>query len=77
MSFTGNSQVASVPASAVSNPIGVGGDWRAVVVPNEIARDVAEAFAGPGAVTVSISGHPPLVVPATAEPRRALAECLR
>lgn len=77
LSFTGNGQVASVPISAVANPTGLGGDWRAVVAPDEIARDVAETFAGPGAVTVSISGYPSLVVPSTAEPRRVLAECLR
>lgn len=76
LSFTGNGQVASVPIAAVTDPNGTGGHWRAVVAPDEIARDVAEAFAGPGAVTVSISGYPPLVVPATPEPRRALAECL-
>lgn len=76
LSFTGNGQVASVPISAVANPAGLGGDWRAVVPPDEIARDVAETFAGPGAVTVSVTGYPPLVVPTAAEPRRVLAECL-
>ena len=77
LSFTGNGQVASVPISAVANPTGVGGDWRALVAPDEIARDVAETFAGPGAVNVSIGGYPSLVVPTGPEPRRALAECLR
>jgi hypothetical protein len=76
LSFTGNGEVASVPVAAVAIPTGLGGDWRAVVAPDEIARDVAETFAGPGTVEVSISGYPPLVVPSTAEPRRALAECL-
>jgi hypothetical protein len=76
LSFTGNGQIASVPISAVSSPTGLGGDWRAVVAPDEIARGVAETFAGPGTVEVSITGYPPLVVPSTAEPRRALAECL-
>ena len=41
-----------------------------------MARDVAETFAGPGTVDVSISGIPSLVVPAGAEPRRVLSECL-
>ena len=76
LSFTGNGQVASVPIAAVANPTGLGGDWRAVVSPDEIARDVADTFAGPGAVKVSITGYPPLVVPSSAEPRQVLAECL-
>jgi len=75
MSFTGNGQVASLPVSAVVNPAGLGGDWRAAVPPDEIARDVAETFAGPGTVEVSIGGYPPLVVPSGAEPRRVFAEC--
>ena len=77
LSFTGNGQVASVPVAAVANPTGLSGDWRAVVAPDETARDVAEIFAGPGTVEVSITGYPPLVVPSTPEPRRVLAECLR
>jgi hypothetical protein len=76
LSFTGNGQAASLPVSAVINPGGIGGEWRAMVPPDEHARDVAEAFAGPGTVEVSVSGTPPLVVPSTAEPRRALADCL-
>ncbi len=76
LSFTGNGQVASVPVAAVANPSGLSGDWRAVIAPDEIARDVAETFAGPGTVEVSISGYPPLVVPSTGEPRRVFAECL-
>lgn len=76
LSFTGNGQVASVPIAAVANPGGLGGDWRAVVAPDEIARDVAETFAGPGTVEVSIGGYPPLVVPSGGEPRRVFAECL-
>ncbi len=76
LSFTGNGQVASAPISAVANPTGPGGDWRAVVGPDEIARDVAETFAGPAAVTVTVSGYPSLVVPSSAEPRRVFSECL-
>jgi hypothetical protein len=76
LSFTGNGQGASLPVSAVMNPGGIGGEWRAMVAPDEHARDVAEAFAGPGTVEVSVSGTPPLVVPSTAEPRRVLADCL-
>lgn len=76
LSFTGNGQAASLPVSAVINPGGVGGEWRAVVPPNEHARDVAETFAGPGTVEVSVSGTPPLVVSAAAEPRRVIADCL-
>lgn len=76
LSFTGNGQAASLPVSAVVNPGGVGGQWRAMVSPDEHARDVAETFAGPGTVEVSVSGTPPLVVSSTAEPRRALADCL-
>ena len=76
LSFTGNGQAASLPVSAVINPGGIGGEWRAMVPPDEHARDVAETFAGPGAVNVSVTGTPPLVVPSTAEPRRVLADCL-
>ena len=76
LSFTGNGQAASLPVSAVMNPGGIGGEWRAMVPPDEHARDVAEAFAGPGTVEVSVSGTPPLVVPSTAEPRQVLADCL-
>ena len=76
LSFTGNGQAASLPIAAVINPGGVGGEWRAMVPPDEHARDVAETFGGPGTVEVSVSGTPPLVVPATAEPRRVLGECL-
>ena len=46
LSFTGNGQAASLPVSAVTNPGGVGGEWRAMVSPDEHARDVAETFAG-------------------------------
>ena len=76
LSFTGNGQAASVPISAVRNPNGLGGEWRAAVDPGDTARDVAETFRGPGTVDVSISGIPSLVVPAGAEPRRVLSECL-
>lgn len=76
LSFTGNGQAASLPVAAVINPSGVGGEWRAMVPPDEHARDVAEVFAGPGTVEVSVSGTPPLVVAAAAEPRRVLADCL-
>jgi hypothetical protein len=47
-----------------------------MVPPDDHARDVAETFTGTGAVEVSVSGTPPLVVPSTAEPRRVLADCL-
>jgi len=76
LSFTGNGQAASVPVAAVRNPNGIGGQWRAVVDAGDTARDVAETFAGPGTVDVSISGIPSLVVPASGEPRRVLSECL-
>ena len=76
LSFTGNGQIASVPIAAVANPDGLGGEWRAAVAPDDIARDVAEVFSGPGTVELSVSGTPPLVVPATGEPRQALAACL-
>lgn len=76
LSFTGNGQAASLPVSAVINPGGVGGEWRAMVAPDEHARDVAETFAGPGTVEVSVSGTAPLVVTSVAEPRRVLADCL-
>jgi hypothetical protein len=77
LSFTGNGQVASLPVSAITNPNGVGGQWRAAVAPDDHARDVAETFGGPGTVEVSISGTPPLVVPSSAEARRVLADCLQ
>lgn len=76
LSFTGNGQLASLPVSAVSNPDGIGGQWRAVVPPDDAARNVADTFAGPDAVEVSVNGSAPLVVPSTAEPRRVLADCL-
>ena len=77
LSFTGNGQVASVPIAAVVNPNGVGGQWRAAVSLGDNVRDVAETFSGPGTVEVSLTGSPPLVVPAGAEPRRVLASCLQ
>lgn len=77
LSFTGNGQVASVPIAAVVNPNGVGGQWRATVSIGDSARDVAEAFSGPGTVEVSLTGLPPLVVPAGAEPRRVFGSCLQ
>lgn len=77
LSFTGNGQVASVPIAAVINPNGVGGQWRAAISLGDNARDVAEAFSGPGTVEVSLTGTPPLVVPAGAEPRRVFASCLQ
>ena len=76
LSFTGNGQAASVPIAAIINPGGAGGQWRATISPGDSARDVAEAFAGAGTVEVSISGTPPLVVPASAEARRVLSDCL-
>ncbi|MCL6741991.1 hypothetical protein LZ518_12710 [Sphingomonas sp. RB56-2] len=77
LSFTGNGKAASVPIAAVTDTDGRGGQWRASVSVSDSVRDIAEAFAGPGTVNVSLTGLAPLVVPATAEPRRALAECLR
>ena len=76
MSFTGNGQVASTPVTGIGNPTGPGGQWRAVVDAGDIARDIAEAFAGPGPVEVGISGTTPLVVPTAVAPRTALADCL-
>ena len=76
LSFTGNGQAASLPVSSITNPNGLGGHWRAAVPPNDSVRDISEAFAGQGPVEVSVSGTPPLVVPAAAEPRRVLADCL-
>ena len=76
LGFTGNGQAASVPVSAVINPNGIGGQWRAAVPIGDNARAVARAFGGPGSISVSITGLPPLVVPATGEPRRVFAECL-
>ena len=76
LSFTGNGQVASVPIAAVTNPDGLGGQWRATAAPSDSTRDIAETFAGPGRVEISVSGTPPLVVPPSAEPRRVLADCL-
>lgn len=75
LSFTGNGQAASVPIAAVTNPDGVGGQWRAAAAPSDSTRDIAEAFAGPGQVEIAVSGTPPLVVPSSAEPRRVLASC--
>ena len=76
LSVTGNGQVASVPIAAVTNPDGLGGQWRAAAPPNDSTRDIAEAFAGPGRVEVSVSGTAPLVVPSSDEPRRVLTACL-
>ena len=76
LSFTGNGQAASLPVSPVANPGGLGGHWRATVPPDEHARDVSEAFAGPGPVEVSVSGTPPLVVTPASEPRRVFRDCL-
>ena len=76
LSFTGNGQAASVPISAVKNPDGLGGQWRAIVDPGDMGRDVAKTFGGPGTGDISISGIPSLVVPAAAEPRRIFADCL-
>lgn len=76
LSFTGNGQAASVPIAGVTNPDGVGGQWRATISVGDNARHVAKTFSGPGAVNVTISGMPALVVPASPEPRRVFAECL-
>jgi hypothetical protein len=76
LSFTGNGKAASVPIAAVANSDGRGGQWRATISVSDNARDVAEAFSGPGTVNVSLTGLAPLVVPATGEPRRVFAECL-
>ena len=77
LSFTGNGQAASVPIAAVANPDGRGGQWRATSSITDSVRDVAEAFAGPGTVNVSLTGLAPLVVPSAAAPRQVFAECLR
>lgn len=76
LSFTGNGKAASVPIAAVMNPNGLGGQWRAAVAPDDSTRDIAESFAGPGSVEISITGTAPLVVPSTDEPRRVLSACL-
>lgn len=76
LSFTGNGRAASVPIAAVINPDGLGGQWRAAVPPNDSTRDIAEVFAGPGSVEISITGTAPLVAPSADEPRRVLADCL-
>ena len=76
LSFTGNGQAASVPIAPFRNADGVDGQWRAVIDSGDTARHVARTFNGPGTVDLSISGIPSLVVPAAAEPRRVLAECV-
>ncbi len=76
LGFTGNGQAASVPIAAVTNADGRDGQWRATIPVGDNARSVAKTFAGPGAVNVSLTGLAPLVVPATAEPRRVFADCL-
>ena len=76
LSFTGNGKAASVPIAAVANPDGLSGQWRATVPPDDSTRDVAEAFAGPGQVEISVTGTAPLVAPSAGEPRRVLADCL-
>ena len=76
LSFTGNGQAASVPIAAVTNPDGLGGQWRAAAAPSDSTRDIAEIFAGPGRIEISVSGTPPLVVPPSAEARQVLAACL-
>lgn len=76
LGFTGNGHAASVPIAAVINPDGRGGQWRATVSAGDNARDVAQTFAGPGSVSISLTGLAPLVVPATGEPRQVFAECL-
>jgi hypothetical protein len=75
MSFTGNGQAASAPVTGIGDPAGPGGHWRAVVE-GDIARAIAQAFAGNGPVEVGISGRPPLIVPGAPTPRAALADCL-
>ncbi len=65
-----------MPVAAVTNPDGLGGQWRAAAPPNDSTRDIAEVFAGPGSVEVSITGTAPLVAPSADEPRRVLADCL-
>ena len=76
LSFTGNGKAASVPIAAVTNPDGVGGQWRAATAPSDSTRDIGEAFSGPGSVEISITGTAPLVVPSSDVPRRVLAACL-
>jgi hypothetical protein len=76
LSFTGNGKAASVPIAAVTNPDGVGGQWRAATAPNDSTRDIGETFAGPGQVEISITGTAPLVVPSADEPRRVLSACM-
>lgn len=76
LSFTGNGHAASAPIAAVTNPDGIGGQWRGVVSPGDTARAIARTFSGPGAVEVSITGLAPLVVPASPAPRRVMAECV-
>ena len=76
LSFTGNGHAASVPIAAVTNPDGKGGQWRASISVGDNARDVAETFAGPGSVNISLTGLAPLVTPSIGEPRRVFAECL-
>lgn len=77
LSFTGNGKAASIPIAAVTTSDGRGGQWRASASISDSIRDIAEAFAGPGTVNVSLTGLAPLVVPATGEPRRVFAECMR
>lgn len=76
LSFTGNGKAASVPIAAVTNPDGVGGQWRAAAPPNDSTRDISETFGGPGSVEISITGTAPLVVPSADEPRHVLTACL-
>lgn len=76
LSFTGNGRAASVPVATVINPDGLSGHWRAATAPNDSTRDIAEIFAGPGRVEVSVTSTAPLVVPSAEEPRRVLSSCL-
>ncbi len=75
LSFTGGGHASSMPMRAVATPGGPGeSEWRGEAS-GDMARAVARAFAGGGAVNVSLGGAPSLSLAATPAVRAVLARC--
>lgn len=76
LSVTGGGHVASLPMATVPTTLGPGEAIWQGSASGDIARAIARPFSRPGQVELSLGGVPSVVVPATPQVSRLIADCL-
>ena len=76
LSLTGGGHVASLPMGTVPTTLGPGEAIWQGSASGDIARAIARPFSRAGQVELSLGGIPSLVVPASPQVRRVIADCL-